>query len=847
MEELRSILKFIGVPDIRSSLKPHLDEKLFFEASSECLNKLKSLVDITSITAESELFLDAAGKPSAGLTTGNHFWIGDYEMCKTLRNVTRQDYRSCKVTAQAFIEKSPIPLTLTWTGCIPEQCQNGSLTEVLPLLGDWVTEKTKGQITLNRNKWTSDCETDLELDAGAYAAITFLAIVGFLVVGGTIWHIAHPIILSLGQKYNHDGSDTVNVDLDNGGIQAVDEISAKVTESPFSNAVKCFSLQRTFKSLTSTETKPGQVLCLNGIRVLSINWVILGHTFAFVQGKLSDQSYLLDLIKRQGFTLIANAYSSVDSFFCLSGFLVSYLLLKQLTKKGHLTLPQWIAFYFHRYVRLTAPYLMMILLEGFLYRHLVSGPFSVEADIATNHETCKKYWWTNLLYINNLVPWNPTASPCLAQSWYLANDMQFFVISPIFIVLLFLYPKIGNKVNTVALGCSATAAGLITAYYNLEPSMSLGNPQNFVKLYRVPWVRITPYLVGILGGWFYWCWGEDAKEIVKIVPLWKKAIVALPFWVVTALIEYGVVTALIEYGVVTALIEYGVVTALIEYGVVTALIEYGVVTALIEYGVVTALIEYGVVTALIEYGVVTALIEYGVVTALIEYGVVTALIEYGVVTALIEYGVVTALIEYGVVTALIEYGVVTALIEYGVVTALIEYGVVTALIEYGVVTALIEYGVVTALIEYGVVTALIEYGVVFGLWSDLKDRFLHGKAASNTDSIAYEAVARIAWSLALLIQILLCQFGLGGFINSLLSWKGWLVLSRLTYSVYLIHLGLICLIMTETRHSFSLEPDFEMAVFYLGVMLMSYLAAVVLYVCVEQPIASLEGITYRKK
>ena len=676
VEELRSILKFIGVPDIRSSLKPHLDEKLFFEASSECLNKLKSLVDITSITAESELFLDAAGKPSAGLTTGNHFWIGDYEMCKTLRNVTRQDYRSCKVTAQAFIEKSPIPLTLTWTGCIPEQCQNGSLTEVLPLLGDWVTEKTKGQITLNRNKWTSDCETDLELDAGAYAAITFLAIVGFLVVGGTIWHIAHPIILSLGQKYNHDGSDTVNVDLDNGGIQAVDEISAKVTESPFSNAVKCFSLQRTFKSLTSTETKPGQVLCLNGIRVLSINWVILGHTFAFVQGKLSDQSYLLDLIKRQGFTLIANAYSSVDSFFCLSGFLVSYLLLKQLTKKGHLTLPQWIAFYFHRYVRLTAPYLMMILLEGFLYRHLVSGPFSVEADIATNHETCKKYWWTNLLYINNLVPWNPTASPCLAQSWYLANDMQFFVISPIFIVLLFLYPKIGNKVNTVALGCSATAAGLITAYYNLEPSMSLGNPQNFVKLYRVPWVRITPYLVGILGGWFYWCWGEDAKEIVKIVPLWKKAIVALLFWVVTALIEYG---------------------------------------------------------------------------------------------------------------------------------------------------------------------------VLFGLWSDLKDRFLHGKAASNTDSIAYEAVARIAWSLALLIQILLCQFGLGGFINSLLSWKGWLVLSRLTYSVYLIHLGLICLIMTGTRHSFSLEPDFEMAVFYLGVMLMSYLAAVVLYVCVEQPIASLESITYRKK
>ena len=49
------------------------------------------------------------------------------------------------------------------------------------------------------------------------------------------------------------------------------------------------------------------------------------------------------------------------------------------------------------------------------------------------------------------------------------------------------------------------------------------------------------------------------------------------------------------------------------------------------------------------------------------------------------------------------------------------------------------------------------------------------------------------------------------------------------------------------RHSFFLNPDFEFAVFYLGILAMSYLSAAVLYLTVEQPVANLEGISYRKK
>ena len=78
------------------------------------------------------------------------------------------------------------------------------------------------------------------------------------------------------------------------------------------------------------------------------------------------------------------------------------------------------------------------------------------------------------------------------------------------------------------------------------------------------------------------------------------------------------------------------------------------------------------------------------------------------------------------------------------------------------------------------------------------------------DSVSYESLGRIAWGLTLTIQIITCQIGLGGFINSILSWKGWIVLGRLTYSVYLIHVHVFYILIVCARHQFSIAPDFEM-------------------------------------
>lgn len=50
---------------------------------------------------------------------------------------------------------------------------------------------------------------------------------------------------------------------------------------------------------------------------------------------------------------------------------------------------------------------------------------------------CRSAWWTNLLYINNFVP-KVYTDQCVPWAWYLANDMQFFVIG---MLILALYRK----------------------------------------------------------------------------------------------------------------------------------------------------------------------------------------------------------------------------------------------------------------------------------------------------------------------------------------------------------------------------------------------------------------------
>ncbi|KFM61437.1 Nose resistant to fluoxetine protein 6, partial [Stegodyphus mimosarum] len=112
--------------------------------------------------------------------------------------------------------------------------------------------------------------------------------------------------------------------------------------------------------------------------------------------------------------------------------------------------------------------------------YLGSGPVWPDKDI---EPSCKNYWWWNLLYINNF---QKSVDQCMVWSWYLANDMQFFIISPLFLYSLWRWPKIGYSLIALFLCGTCLANFFITYHYELMTGINsvlfidFANAQDFM-------------------------------------------------------------------------------------------------------------------------------------------------------------------------------------------------------------------------------------------------------------------------------------------------------------------------------------------------------------------------------
>jgi len=166
---------------------------------------------------------------------------------------------------------------------------------------------------------------------------------------------------------------------------------------------------------------------LNGLRVFAIVWVILGHTYLYMlEGPIQNATtWPFNLIDTPIMTIVMAAPYSVDIFFWLSGFLGAYLLLTGMKKKKGRIEPYY-GIVLHRVLRLWPMYAATLLLFWGVVKHLGDGPiFWSFVDKFVN--TCDKYWWSHLIFINNFYPGKDT-DKCITWTWYLPNDFQFFLL-----------------------------------------------------------------------------------------------------------------------------------------------------------------------------------------------------------------------------------------------------------------------------------------------------------------------------------------------------------------------------------------------------------------------------------
>lgn len=112
---------------------------------------------------------------------------------------------------------------------------------------------------------------------------------------------------------------------------------------------------------------------LNGIRVLAMFWVMIGHAqFMVLVSPSVNPTRFMTLMNTFMWCIMPGGFFAVDIFFFLSAFLGAYLMLDKLygkTKGINLFM-----LYFHRYYRLIWSIIFLMLFACFVYPHLGDGP-----------------------------------------------------------------------------------------------------------------------------------------------------------------------------------------------------------------------------------------------------------------------------------------------------------------------------------------------------------------------------------------------------------------------------------------------------------------------------------------
>ncbi|XP_070565056.1 nose resistant to fluoxetine protein 6-like [Ptychodera flava] len=513
-----------------------LDSLAAVNISEKCANDTAQyLADIIGGQMYALRMFDSVGKPPAGILEGNFQWIGSSKECRAVKghdypNGTDFNGQYCQASFQLGASLPYPGMALSYGLCVPDSCIDSEVLQMINLgMGLLPVAGLSASTVL--------CQDDKnELTAGAIVMLVVTGILLCLMAAGTVYGLFIQFINQIKEK------DVLPVSLQNDVIDDKEPLTTYKTDPKkfhyrpgiLGQCLLAFSVLENGRKILDTRHTAGTLAAIHGIRVLSMWWVILGHSYSFHVG-VSDNVFIIqDVMERFTFQAILNATFSVDTFFFLSGLLVTYLTLKELREGRKVN---WVLFYVHRFWRLTPMYMFMIFFTTYLVPYLGSGPY--KTAMSTVEDPCHKYWWTNLLYINNLVPW-PATTQCFPVAWYLANDMQFHVISPVLIILLFKWPIIGNlAVGGLLAACLGIRAGL-GVHHDLTSKpifVPEGNYTYFVSspyYYTKPWTRICTYLIGMFVGYLLVRTSLQVK-INKVINLlcWIAA------WVIALAVLYG--------------------------------------------------------------------------------------------------------------------------------------------------------------------------------------------------------------------------------------------------------------------------------------------------------------------
>lgn len=282
----------------------------------------------------------------------------------------------------------------------------------------------------------------------------------------------------------------------------------------------CFSIRRNYLRLIKDnyegDSRDGQLRSLNGMRSICIGMVILAHSLAvciFVENPI----YLEKMFYSPFTMLITNGTLIMQGFFTLSGLLLVFKYFPYMEKNEY----SWTIILkgiLLRWLRLTPAYAVIIGFTATCMRHLGSGPLW---DMFVNVEVmdCRRDWWRHFIYINNYFE----DSYCMIQSWYLAADMQLFLVG--IIIVVFCRTKTSRIVTLSTLSVIGIIVPTLHTYYQDLDGVMLLTPETarnyfitddtFNHVYKRGHTNLLGYILGMALGYILYYWNDSGINLNK--------------------------------------------------------------------------------------------------------------------------------------------------------------------------------------------------------------------------------------------------------------------------------------------------------------------------------------------
>ena len=343
-------------------------------------------------------FFDAWGKINAGVLQGNLNWIGQSSECRDIETVqSKQRIVQLVVysNGRTQIEGSDMKLkknstsegtgafnfTVLYGVCFPSRCSDA---EVKTTLEKMIWQPNRNSLETDK-KWIKIgkvfSESPGKLDAYFAVAVTLYCLLLMTIIIATIMDYVLSVVkqqqIQFHQKITQSSANKKSFDTG----QEADAEKVKFERFIWFKFLLCFSLRRNILEFYSSNSSYGTISCLNGIRVLSIAWIILGDSAEYLVNMKPGVTFYCNnalflferYLKSFAFHAVSNSGFAHDTFFTISGFLSSFLTLRKLEHVGKIKFPFWSRFYIRRYVRYTPPLMFIVLFIVGIWKVLGNG------------------------------------------------------------------------------------------------------------------------------------------------------------------------------------------------------------------------------------------------------------------------------------------------------------------------------------------------------------------------------------------------------------------------------------------------------------------------------------------